>query len=65
MLHHSKGLERCYAMMLLSKTSTETLLSKNPKNPENNPETWFVNEKIFDNYDILYIVEKVLRSSIK
>ena len=46
MLHHSKGLERCYAMMLLSKTSTETLLSKNPKNPENNPETWFVNEKI-------------------
>ena len=36
---------------------TEILPSKNPKN---NPETWYVNEKIFDKYDILYIVGKVL-----
>ena len=30
--------------MLFSKTSTETIPSKNPKNPKNNPETCYVNE---------------------
>ena len=38
---------------------------KKPKNPKNNPETWYVKEKLSDNYDILYIVEKVLKSSIQ
>ena len=51
--------------MIFSKTSTETSRSKNPKNPKINPETWYVNEKNFDNYDILYIVEKVLKSFIQ
>ena len=41
------------------------LTIEKPKNPKNNPETWYVNEKIFDNYNILYIVEKVLKSSIQ
>ena len=50
-------------MKIFSKTLTETLPLKKPKNPKNNPETWYVNEKVFDNYDILYIVEKVLKSS--
>ena len=47
-------------MMIISKTIIETL-SENPKNHE----TWYVNEKNFDNYDILYIVEKVLKSSFQ
>ena len=62
MKHHSKALEKCYSMMIFSKTSTETLPSENPKN---NPETWYVNEIFFYKYDILYIVEKVLKSSIQ
>ena len=51
--------------MIFLKTLTETLLSKNPKNPKNNPQTCSVNEKTFDNYDILYIVEKILKNSIR
>ena len=51
--------------MIFSKASTETLPSKNPENPKNNPETWNVNEKIFNKFDILYIVEKALKSSIQ
>ena len=62
--YHEKILEKLYPMTLFSKTSTVTLLWKNPKKPENNPETWYVNEKIFSNDDILYIVEKVLKTSI-
>ena len=52
-------------MIIISKISTETLPSKNPQNPKNNPETSYVNDKHFDNYNILYIVEKVLKSSIQ
>ena len=52
-------------MMIFSNTSTETLPSKKPKNPKNNRETWYVNDKLFDDYDILYIVEKVLKSFIQ
>ena len=53
--------------MIFSKTSTETILSENPKNPENNPETWYVKKKLFESYDILYrlYVEKVLKNSIQ
>ena len=51
--------------MIFSKTSAETLQSKNPKNPETNPKKWYVNEKVFNNYESLYIVEKVLKSSIQ
>ena len=51
--------------MIFSKTSTETLLLKNPENLKNNPQTWYVNEKFFNDYDILYIVEKVLKSFIQ
>ena len=47
MIHHSKGLEKSFSMMIFSKTLTETLPLKNPKNPKNNPETWYVNGKIF------------------
>ena len=49
-------------MMIFSEISTETLPSKNPKN---NPENWYVTKIFFDNYDILYIVGKVLKSSIQ
>ena len=31
--------------MIFEKTLTETLLLKNPKNPEIDPKTWYVNEK--------------------
>ena len=51
--------------MIFSKTSTETLPSKNPLNPKNNPQNSYVNEKAFKKYDILYIVEKVLKNSIQ
>ena len=51
--------------MMFSKTLTETLPSKNPENLKNKPATWYVNEKNFNKYDILYIVEKVLKSSIQ
>ena len=39
MIHHSKGLDKCYSMMMFSETPTETSPSKNPENPKNNPET--------------------------
>ena len=45
-------------MKIFSENLTETLPSKNPKTLKKNPETWFVNEKVFDKYDILQIVEK-------
>ena len=51
--------------MLFWKTSTGTLPSKNPKSPKINPKTWYVNEKIVENDVILYIVEKVMKSSIQ
>ena len=49
--------------MIFSKTSAQTIPSKKSKNPEINPETWYVNEKIFNKHDILYIVEKVLKNA--
>ena len=49
--------------MIFAKTLTENLTLKNPKNPEIKPKTWYVNGKFFDKNDILYIVEKVLKSS--
>ena len=52
-------------MMIFSKTLIETILSKNSKNPEIKPKTWYVNEKNFNKYDVLCIVEKVLKSSIQ
>ena len=48
-------------MMIFSDTSTEALSSKNP---EVNPKTRYVKENFFNKYDILYIVDKVLESSI-
>ena len=51
--------------MIFAKLPTETLPSKNPKNPENKLETWYSNENFFNNDDMLYIVEKVLQSSIQ
>ena len=51
--------------MIFSETSTETLPSKNHKNPETNPETWYVNKKNFDNHDILYFVEVLLKNAIQ
>ena len=65
MKHHSKGVEKSPLPMIFSKTSTETLPSKNPKNLKNNPKTWFVNEKICNKYSILSVVEKVLKSVIQ
>ena len=50
-------------MIIFSKKSTETLPLKNPKNPKINPNTWYVNEKVFNKYDILYIVEKELKNA--
>ena len=51
--------------MIFWKTSTQTLPLKNPKNPEINPETWYVNKVFFDNYDLLYITEKLLKNAIQ
>ena len=47
-IYRWKGLENCYSMTIFSKASTETWSSKKPKNPKNNPETWDVNEKVFN-----------------
>ena len=47
--------------MVLSKTSTEVIPSKNPKNPK----TWYVKEKVFNNDDILYIVEKLFENAVQ
>ena len=44
------------------KTLTETITIKNLKLYT---ETWYVNEKIFNNDDILYIVEKVMKNAIQ
>ena len=51
--------------MMFSKTLTETLPSKNPEIPKNDPATWYVKENFFNKYDIFYIVEKVLKTSIQ
>ena len=51
--------------MIFSKTSIETIPTKNPKNSEINPKTWYVNEIFKNKYNILYNVEKVLKSSIQ
>ena len=51
-------------MMLFPKTSTETLPSKNPKNSKNKPETSYVNEKILNNSEVLYITRKVIKCTI-
>ena len=42
-------------MMIFSETSTKTLPLKNPKNPKDNPETWYVKEKLFDKNLTYYI----------
>ena len=47
--------------MIFSKTSTQILPFKNPKNPE----TWYVNENFFNKNEILYIVEKLLKNAIQ
>ena len=52
-------------MMIVSKSSTETSPSKNPKNPENNPQTWYVIEIFSYKYDQLYIVGKLLTKTIQ
>ena len=64
-LYHWKVLEKCYSTMIFSKTITKTIPSKNPENPRNNPQNWYVKEKNFNKYDILYIVETVLKRSIQ
>ena len=46
-------------MMIFLKSLTETIPLKNPKNPKNYPETWYVNEKILSNSKLLYIIRKV------
>ena len=51
--------------MIFSKKSTETLPSKNPKNPKINPNTWYVNEKIFIKHDVLYIVENFSKNTVQ
>ena len=64
-IYRWKGLEKCCSRMIFSKTSTESLPSKNPTNPKNNPKTWYVKEKTFIINNLLYIVEKVFKSSIQ
>ena len=51
--------------MIFSKTSTETIPLKKPKTPKNNTETWYVNKNFFNKYDILNIVEGVLKNAIQ
>ena len=52
-------------MMIFSKTSPETLPMKKLKNPEINPKTWCVNEKLLNNSGMLYIVRKVIKRRIQ
>ena len=43
--------------MMVSKTLTETLLLKKPKNPKTIPSIMVCQSKVFDNDGILYIVD--------
>ena len=47
--------------MIFPRSLTETIPLKNPKNPEINPKTWYVNEKNLNNSGVLYIIRKVLK----
>ena len=51
-MYNEKALEKLHPKMIFPKISTETLPSKKPKNPEINPKTWYVKEKVFNNDDI-------------
>ena len=61
-LYHEKGLEKIYSVVLSSKTLTETITIKKLKLNSN---MVLVDQKQFDKYDILYTVEKVLKSAIQ
>ena len=52
-------------MMIFLRSLTGTITIEKPKNPENKPKTWYVNENLFNIYDILYIVGKVLENSVQ
>ena len=64
-IYRWKGLEKCYSTITFSKTSTETIPSKKPKNLETIPSNLVCQWKVFNNDDKLYIVEKVLKNAIQ
>ena len=35
------------------------------KNPEINPKTWYVNEKLLNNSGVLHIIKKVIKCRIR
>ena len=44
-INHEKGRKKFYPMTIFSKKLTETILSKNGKNPEIHPKTGYINKK--------------------
>ena len=50
--------------MTFSRSLTETISLKNPKNPEINPKKWYVNKKKLNNSGVFHILRKVLKKVI-
>ena len=51
-------------MKIFPETMTETITIEKPKNPETIPSNMVCQRKVFNNHDVLYIVEKILKNSI-
>ena len=52
-INREKGLGELFPMMFFRKHQLKPYHRKNPKNPKNNPKTYYVNEKLFDEYSII------------
>ena len=52
---------KCCSMVILSKTSTETLPLTKPKNPETIPSNMVCQRKVIKKSGVLYIVEKKIK----
>ena len=59
-----KGLETLNSTIIFSKTSTETLPMKKPKNPEFIPSNIVCQSKLFIHSGVLYIIRLVRRSKL-
>ena len=64
-IYRVKELEKLYPTMMFWKTLTETTLLKKPENEETILSNLVCQWKVFNNDDILYIVEKVLKNAIQ
>ena len=64
-MYRLKGHKVKNSTIIFWKTITEIILLKNPKNPKTIPWKMVCQLKDFDNDDILYIFENVLKNAIQ